>query len=344
MYFELEDIKRRYQPYHDHYNTRGWIDTPDQDFSWDMFRGALVGTFAMTVNNYYRTLFDSFKIIRTKYNPPESIAQVSIYMKAIKNLESYKPTLRSYMGYAVARGSIDIGLRLAVFRFFTGGLYQSPNSVNVEYWRRVFPTMLAAAATSWIMVPFEVSRAAYFADKTFPEHLRKGYSSQFNAFYRMLTQNPFSLFKNSFSTIGGSFIQTSFAFSIFDFSFDFMSIMFNNFYHPKFLIKSVAAFFATTTSLMFAYPIHVTTKQMVELSPRQVSEGIYKQNYRKAFWMLWNYEGGGVAWIGFSKYCHKNFLWMYLTLWYAESFGFFKAFRTDYTDWPGTNETKYFMA
>jgi hypothetical protein len=297
----------------------------------------------MSVQNYYRTFHDSFKLIRTKYNPPESINQTLTYIKAIKQLDSYKPTLRSYMSQAVMRGSIDIGLRLAVFRYFTGGLYQSTDSVNVEYWRRVFPTALGAALTSWLLVPFETSRAAFLGDKSFPVELRKGYTSQSNALFKMVTKEPFALWKNSLPTMGGSYIQTSFAFCLFDFSFDFFGILFREFGIPKFMVKTVTDFSSTLLSLAFAYPIHVTVRKMIETSPEQISKGIYHKNYRKAFWALWNYEGGSTAWVGFSKYCHKNFIWMFLMIWYAESFGFFKSWRTDYTDWPGTNETKIFM-
>ena len=342
MYFEIDDIKRRYQPYHDHYNVSNWVDTPDQDFTWDLFRGAVVGTFAMSVQNYYKTLHSSFKAIRTRYNPPESISQVGTYFKAMKQLDTYKPLLKAQLSTAVARGSLDIGLRLAVFRYFTGGLYQSPNTVNVEFWKRIYPTMLGAALTSWILVPFESARAAYLGDLTFPKELRRGYSGQFDAFRKMLVSNPFSLFKNSLPTFGGSFVQTSFLFVLFDFSFDFMSPMFTDFDQPKILVKSVAAFFSSFLAAAFAYPIHVTTRNMIEITPAQISNGIFQNNYRKAFWGLWNFEGGSRAWYGFSNYCHKNLIWMFLTVWWAESFGFFKAFRNDYVNWPGTNETKIF--
>ena len=134
MYFEIEDIKHRYTPYHTTFNVHNWIDTPDMSFSWDWFRGAMVGSIAMCANNYWCNLQDNYRIIRTKYNPPESLRQAGIYWRSIKQLDGYKASFRSAMLSGLANGSLDIGLRLAVFRYFTGGLYQSEGTVNVDYY------------------------------------------------------------------------------------------------------------------------------------------------------------------------------------------------------------------
>lgn len=343
MYSEIEDIKRRYEPYHTTYNVHGWIDTPDMSFSWDWFRGAVVGSIAMCANNYVCNLKENYQIIRTKYNPPESLRQANIYMKAIKNLDCYKPSLRSYMLYGLASGSFDIGLRLALFRYFTGGLYQSYGTVNVDYFRRPFPTMLAAALSSWAVVPLETSRMAFKADQTFPEHLRKGYTSSFNAFWRMLANEPFALFKNSSPTMAASFVQTSFMFILFDFNFDLFSILFRDMSIPVSMVKIPVTFLVASMSCAAGYPFHVTVRNMIEIYPKQISAGIFHNNYRKAMWFLWNVELGAQPWAGLKNYYLKNITWMYLTLYLAESAGFFKAWRTPYTDWPGINDTKTFM-
>ena len=343
MYFEIEDIKHRYTPYHTTYNVHGWIDTPEMSFSWDWFRGAVVGSIAMCANNYFCNLKDKYELLRTKYNPPESIKQAGLYYKTIKQLDCYKPSLRSYLFNGLAVGSIDVGLRLAIFRYFTGGIYQTEGTVNVDYYRRPFPTMLAAALSSWVCVPFEVSRAAYKADLTFPEHLRYGYTSPLNAFWKMLTTQPFALFKNGSPSMAASFVQTSFMFAIFDYTFDLYSLLFREFGVPISMVKIFITYSAASLACMAGYPFHVTIRQMVELYPKQISEGVFHNNYRKAFWYLWNTENGAQPWVGFKKYYMRNITWMYLTLYLAEWAGFFKAWRTSYIDWPGVNDTKTFM-
>jgi hypothetical protein len=74
--------------------------------------------------------------------------------------------------------------------------------------------MFVAALTSPVGVPFEVARMAYYADKTFPKELQRGYTSYFNALWRIPfeegTKNlpfvgPYYLFKNSFPLFSRNF-------------------------------------------------------------------------------------------------------------------------------------------
>jgi len=66
---------------------------------------------------------------------------------------------------------IDWPARLTTFRMINGGWYQGKNSLDVNVHRRIFPTLLTSAVTSWISVPFELARMAYYGDKTFPKEL-----------------------------------------------------------------------------------------------------------------------------------------------------------------------------
>ena len=134
-------------------------------------------------------------------------------------------------------GVFDIGLRFAVYRSLTGGLYQSFGSVNTEAWRRFAPTIVGALATSWLMAPFEVVRKAFFADQTFPAHLRKGYTSISNTFFKLVINDPYALFKNSLPTVMASYIQTSFLFATFDYVFDLTSPLFRDGSMPQGVVK-----------------------------------------------------------------------------------------------------------
>jgi hypothetical protein len=125
-------------------------------------------------------------------------------------------------------GSLDIGTRYAVFHWLTAGIYQSYASVNTEAWRRFAPTAVSALATSWIMGPLEIARKAYYADKSFPDHLQKGYKSVFHTFRCLATKEPYALFKNSLPTVMASYVQTSFLFGIFDYFFDLTSPLFRH--------------------------------------------------------------------------------------------------------------------
>ena len=136
--------------------------------------------------------------------------------------------MKARISYAVMAGSLDVGARFAVFHYFTSGWHQSYGSVNADYWRRSIPTVAACAATSWMMGPLEVARAAYHGDRTFPTELRKGYTSPHQALFRLAMTQPYALFKNSFPAVAASFVQNAFMFSLFDFLFDLFSPLFRD--------------------------------------------------------------------------------------------------------------------
>jgi hypothetical protein len=60
------------------------------------------------------------------------------------------------MGFNMIRGSVDLGARLAVFRYFTEGLPGKPLFFNYDFYRKPLPIFVAALATGWIRAPFEM--------------------------------------------------------------------------------------------------------------------------------------------------------------------------------------------
>jgi hypothetical protein len=145
--------------------------------------------------------------------------------------------VRHRLVYAALAGSLDIGTRYAVFHWLTAGLYQSYGTVNTESWRRFAPTVVSALATSWLMGPLEIARKAFYADVSFPEHLQKGYKSVFHAFRSLAMKEPYALFKNSMPTVMASYVQTSFLFGIYDYTYDMTSILFRQGNVPIGIVK-----------------------------------------------------------------------------------------------------------
>ena len=59
--------------------------------------------------------------------------------------------------------------------------------------------MVAFAPTCWLTIPFENARRAYYADKTWPLELRRGYTSPTNALFRIPFEEGASyLFRGGF--------------------------------------------------------------------------------------------------------------------------------------------------
>lgn len=83
MFFEIEDIKRRHSPYMDPYNTHGWVDVPEYTWKWNWLRGAVAGFAGTFVKGMIDVGFDSFKQMRTKYEPPKSLENTFRFVKGM---------------------------------------------------------------------------------------------------------------------------------------------------------------------------------------------------------------------------------------------------------------------
>ena len=90
MYFEVEDIQRRHAPYYDVYNIHGWVDTPEDSFSWAWARGAFAGLVGGIVGANVTHFWDSYKTLRTVYHPPKNLMQVRDFYRARLHVPDYK--------------------------------------------------------------------------------------------------------------------------------------------------------------------------------------------------------------------------------------------------------------
>ena len=90
MYFEIDDVKRRHSPYFDVYNIHGWVDTPFETFGWNWARGAFAGVTGYLANELIAHKWEGYKLLRTKFHPPDTLSQVFAYSKALKSLENNK--------------------------------------------------------------------------------------------------------------------------------------------------------------------------------------------------------------------------------------------------------------
>ena len=90
MYFEIDDIKRRHSPYFDVYNIHGWIDPPEDKFAWHWLRGSVAGVAGTFVSTFIAHNWDNYKTLRSRFHPPESLAQVADFTQANKKVGNYE--------------------------------------------------------------------------------------------------------------------------------------------------------------------------------------------------------------------------------------------------------------
>ena len=139
--------------------------------------------------------------------------------------------------------------------------------------------------------------------------------------------HPFALFKNSLPTFLGSLFQTSIMFICFENLFELLQPTYGAMSIPLDSVKFVTALIASFIGAAMSYPVSVIVRDMVEIYPKKVREGIVANNYRLAFREVWNYELHSSLFAGMGPYMLKNMPWMFLTIWISESLGMFKGNR-----------------
>lgn len=169
--------------------------------------------------------------------------------------------------YALMSGGVDWAARIAAFRWINNGWQSVWGSSEYGFPRKIPGAFLIACLTSPIGVPFEVARMAYYGDKTFPKELQRGYTSYFNALWRIPFEEgiklsfyqilgPYFLFKNSFPIFGRNIMQTFTLFYTFDFVKDKTNLLWREVGIPYYPCKLVNAALSTYFAMVFSYPFY----------------------------------------------------------------------------------------
>jgi len=341
MYFELDDIKRRHSPYFDVYNVFSWITTPENKWSWNYQRGAMAGVIGAAINETQILFTENVRLLLKQYDRPKSLNQYRIFFRETLKMDNFKYGIKNRLQYAALIGSTDIAARFATYRYCNAGWYRPFGTVEVNFYRRIPPAIFVALATSWISVPFELARHAYYADKTYPEELQKGYKSYLNALRRIpFEEGPYYLFKNCFPFLARNFFQTLTLFFSYDWLKDkFGTVTFRMSDYPYALTKTILVLISTYFACVFSYPWAVTIREMVDLWPKEKG-GVctFDNNYRKAAVWLWYHEFGSNYFPGFmNNYYWRQVPWMASSLWIADSLGMFTYWSNDPYAGAGNN-------
>lgn len=243
------------------------------------------------------------------------------------------------MIHALMSGPFNLGIRMFMYRSWVSGFYQSAGAVNVDVWRRFFPTIAASLITCWVVAPLEIAKKAFMADQKFPENLRKNYKSSFDALIKLpFQEGPAFLFKNSLPTMMGTFLETFGMFYFTDYFLDFTNFLHFEAGAPYNLFKAGSIAAGTFISCIMCYPFKYTARNMVELFPRQLGEELYQGQYRKALLGVSGNKYFSSNYHGFASYLWLRGPRMFAFLWVAESLGLFRSWRTNYLVFPGINE------
>lgn len=129
----------------------------------------------------------------------------------------------------------------------------------------------------------DMASRAYYADKTFPKELQKGYKNFLDAFKRIpFEEGPYYLFKNTFPFFMKHSLGPFTAFYCYDWMIDKCSILWRVAGMPVLPVVLFCASFGTYLGAVFSYPFAHTSREMVDFWPKKNGIDPFGGNYRKA--------------------------------------------------------------
>lgn len=160
-----------------------------------------VALFVETANH----IFDSVKALNYVYEYPRNSYQASIYARETFRIPYFWSLLGKKAVFGTLQHTLDVGFRLSCYKWVFGGTWSPNKYADMNTLKYLGTSYIAAFASCWSGIPFDVARKAYFADLTWPKELRKGYSSPLHALCKIaVTEGPFYLFKGGFMNYIGN--------------------------------------------------------------------------------------------------------------------------------------------
>lgn len=166
-------------------------------------------------------------------------------------------------------GAGDIGVKLAAWQYFYGGTNSPQDMADTNTFKHFLCAVEAFSVTSLLSIPFENARRAYYADRSWPVELRRGYTSPTNALLRIPFEEGLGyLLKGGFPiwTSQAVFwvgVSTIYSFEKNKFFFLWMYQDFSYNY-----IKAGMLTIAWFISSLMAYPFYFT-REMVDIWPKE---------------------------------------------------------------------------
>lgn len=228
------------------------------------------------------------------------------------------------MTYGLVAAGGDTAVKLATWQYIYGGTWSPQEYADWNSYKHLVCAIFAFLPTSFLTIPFDNARRAYYADKTWPLELRRNYTSPTNALLRIpfeegpyyLSRGGFPIWMNQFlfwttyCTLY-TFIKNKFFFfwTYHDFNYDY--------------IKFLNVLFSFSVASCLAYPAYFT-REMVDLWPKERGgHCTWNNNYRLCFrWMVdnmdvlgYNYYKGYWGWV-------RRYGAIYgVSLWIADNLG-----------------------
>lgn len=324
-YFEFEDVKRFHQPYTDaQYRQPHWKSAPYQKLDKNWLRGLYCASYGVLLVEPLAHFRANAISLNHFYEWPRTKMEYNIFYREVFRMPEFWPELFKKISFGMISSGGDIAVKLAVFQKIYGGTSSPAEYADWNSFKPFVCSVLAALPVCWTGVPFENARRAYYADRTWPVELRRGYTSPFNALWRIpFEEGPAYLFKGGFPIMSSQFFfwtgfgtmypwlknKTAFFWVYNDFPYNWV----------KFVNFNIAFWGA----LLMSYPCYYT-REMVDLWPKERGgHCTFNNSYRQALkFMITNIDMHYYNFFpGFWRYMMRYGWHMAVTLWIADSAG-----------------------
>lgn len=247
-------------------------------------------------------------------------------LNLLKSIAFFSDTFYDRITFGLVSGSGDVAVKLAAWQWIYGGTNSPQDFADTNTFKHLTCSIVAFLPTCWTAIPFENARRAYYADKTWPVELRKGYTSPTNALFRIPFEEGLSaLFKNGFPIWSSAFVFWTGYCTFYSFIKNkyFFLWTYHDFSYNYIKAGNMALSFAVGSFL--AYPFYFT-REMVDIWPKERGgHCTWNNSYRQAAkFMLENTE---ILYFNFltnyTVWFRRYGLPYMIALWTADNLGMF---------------------
>lgn len=332
-YFGIHDIKRDRKPYQ---TNTFWLRpnwAPEiYNTPWNNLKKiAPISCAASVFVESIRHIRVNFNLLHKVYEYPKNSLQWSIYMREIFKTPNFWSEYRKRMVWGCFQHTLDSGFKIAIFHWLYGGTWGPYHYADFNLFKNMIMGFGAAALTGWTNYPLTVARKAYYADKTWPVELQKGYRSPLHAFFKILvTDGPSYLFRGGMlhyiaNTIGYGWVLFFYTYMKDKFSFTYRYND-SNYSFFKFMMLGLSFFLAS-----IGFQPFFAIKETIDTSPRERGGRKTFGTTWQAFKYLkykWEYNFTNLL-SGYSKWLRQYGFVYFITIWYADNLGMMDNYRMD---------------
>lgn len=292
-YFEFEDVKRYHQPYEDPM-IRGpaWKPAYDNSLWINIRRTLFPAATAAFLYEPLRHYINGVRVLNGYYEWPKTRTEANIFFREVFRLPNFWKDCVKKMAFGLVHYTGDVGVKMTSWRYVYGGTSSPVEYADWNAFKILVCAQIAFIPTCWTAVPFEMAARAYYADKTWPVELRRGYTSPLNALLRIpLEEGPSYLFRGGLPICARDY----FFYTFFCGTYVWLKnkLFFFWVYHdfPYNYMKTLLMLGSWTVAWGVAYPFHYA-RELVDLWPKERGgHCTWGNSYNNCFrWMMENLD------------------------------------------------------